>query len=969
MSITLRDGFVEESLDRVLEDLLVRFVINCPPEDLSSIERVLFQIEEAQWFYVDFIREINPSLPQLKMKGFTKLMAEKSPTVWKWGDTANALAQFGKYKSMIPVRGALLLNEKMDKLLMVKGVESKSWSFPRGKISKDEDDVSCAIREVKEETSYDCTDLIDPQQYVERTMNGKNYKIYFIDGVAEDFQFTPMARNEIDKIEWKDIKYLTSKAKSNSSNFFLLSKLMRPILNYISMRKGKVNEELVKIRVASELKQLLGVSEPVAKEAANIDPGRDLLEQLKTAINQKHPDPAAIPQSYPPFLMPPPFPIHGQQMPFMPYFPHQQIPGQFLPPSLPHPSMLPPPPPNYFPPPHPHLVMPPPPESFSKHGFNLFNPRSKEADSKVLLSVLNKKPEESKEQPAQETGFGDPKLVNTSKTNFLMDLFNKNSNVSSSAPKKVTILKREPQQETSQDTKSNWSDLLSLLKREPQSEAINNAPQQEPKSNGSDLLSILKREPETKNGTELLSLLKQKPAEVKSSNGNELLSILKREPEAPKSEGNKILSMLQGIKESDAYGEKLALNDTPDSKPESSGQELLSMLLKSGSQTPVVDPTPVPTKADSESSKTYSNSDEADTSENLEDFEDFEDFEEFEDLHNGGQLPVKNILHYDHSDDEYEFEISDMSEDEASEVDSVEEPQVVKPKVQILKREPEVINPEPVQLSPASLLNQLNGSNPLSSRPENDSASLLSLLKNSSNGATPVSLSKDEPATLLDLIKNKPETAPAKAPESDSQSLLGLLKKPSNDSESLLSLLKKPSEDSKSLLDLVKKPENDSQSLLNLLKKPEDDSHSLLNSLKKPESDSQSLLSLLKKPSENDSQSLLNLVKKPSDESQSLLSLLKRPENGSGPSESLDNDPALLSVNTESPSMKSAQPVSASSSLLSLLQKPSSSPAVSNSSDNLQRKEDQPNRPITILKRENSNNVSGSEYLLNMLRK
>lgn len=43
MSIQLRDGLINQLLDRVLEDLLVRFVVNVPEEDLSSIERVFFQ--------------------------------------------------------------------------------------------------------------------------------------------------------------------------------------------------------------------------------------------------------------------------------------------------------------------------------------------------------------------------------------------------------------------------------------------------------------------------------------------------------------------------------------------------------------------------------------------------------------------------------------------------------------------------------------------------------------------------------------------------------------------------------------------------------------------------------------------------------------------------------------------------------------------------------------------------------------
>ncbi|GMF06103.1 unnamed protein product [[Candida] boidinii] len=172
MSINLREGFSDESLERVLEDLLVRFVVNCPSEDLSSIERVFFQIEEAQWFYSDFLKIINPLLPSMKMKKFCSQLLDQCPLIWKWGDPNDALARFGKYKSIIPVRGCALLNSKLNKILLVKGVESSSWGFPRGKISKDETDVDCALRELLEETGFDATDYIDEDEYVERTIKG-----------------------------------------------------------------------------------------------------------------------------------------------------------------------------------------------------------------------------------------------------------------------------------------------------------------------------------------------------------------------------------------------------------------------------------------------------------------------------------------------------------------------------------------------------------------------------------------------------------------------------------------------------------------------------------------------------------------------------------------------------------------------------------------------------------------------------
>lgn len=47
-----------------------RFVVNVPEDELRSFERICFQIEQAHWFYEDFFREQNPSLPRLSLRDF-----------------------------------------------------------------------------------------------------------------------------------------------------------------------------------------------------------------------------------------------------------------------------------------------------------------------------------------------------------------------------------------------------------------------------------------------------------------------------------------------------------------------------------------------------------------------------------------------------------------------------------------------------------------------------------------------------------------------------------------------------------------------------------------------------------------------------------------------------------------------------------------------------------------------------------
>lgn len=296
MSIPLREGFVDETLERCLEDLLVRFVLNCPEEDLSSIERVLFQIEEAHWFYQDFLRTVNPLLPSMKMKLFTNKLIEQCPLVWKWGDPSEALSQFGKYKSTIPVRGCALLNPSLTKILLVKGIESPSWGFPRGKISKDESDVDCALRELDEETGFDASDLIQEDVFVERTIKGKNYKIFIIKGVPEDFHFAPKVRYEISEIRWMDIKYLTKAIKS-TNNFYLVGSMIKPIIAYINRVKRGESEDELKILATAQLKKILGIEDHIHSENECADPGRELLALLKSVGTSGVADSTTLSQS------------------------------------------------------------------------------------------------------------------------------------------------------------------------------------------------------------------------------------------------------------------------------------------------------------------------------------------------------------------------------------------------------------------------------------------------------------------------------------------------------------------------------------------------------------------------------------------------------------------------------------------------------------------------------------------------
>ena len=231
--------------------------MNLPREELESVERICFQVEEAQWFYEDFVRPLDPNLPSLNLKQFCLKIFQHCPLFSDYDEAlyTKAFSEFLAYKTRVPVRGAILLDETMTQVILVKGwKKGANWSFPRGKINKDEKDIDCAIREVYEETGYDVRDagLVGREEdakFIEVTMREQHMKLFVFAGVPTDTHFEPRTRKEISKIKWYKLSDLPTlkKAKQqqhegqepsiNANKFYMVAPFLRPLKNIISQRR------------------------------------------------------------------------------------------------------------------------------------------------------------------------------------------------------------------------------------------------------------------------------------------------------------------------------------------------------------------------------------------------------------------------------------------------------------------------------------------------------------------------------------------------------------------------------------------------------------------------------------------------------------------------------------------------------------------------------------------------------------
>ncbi|GAA5883026.1 hypothetical protein JCM16303_006797 [Sporobolomyces ruberrimus] len=279
-----QSSFHTLTLEHSLEDLSARFIVNLPAEELESMDRVCFQIEQAHWYYEDFIRPaaLNPGLlPSYGLKAFSLLMFRSCPLLHDLLPNHNKIwNSFMAYKERVPVCGAIIISEYWDKVLLVKGwTKGSSWSFPRGKINKEEPEAMCAVREVLEETGFDMTDYFHPSQfqpghvedegseripyYVELVIKEQKIRLYFIPGVSEDTVFETRTRKEISKIEWfklndlptwsKDKKGRTTRTKAQLEGRQAKFYMVTPFISHLKLWIDHHKPKNLRIRPNNEL--------------------------------------------------------------------------------------------------------------------------------------------------------------------------------------------------------------------------------------------------------------------------------------------------------------------------------------------------------------------------------------------------------------------------------------------------------------------------------------------------------------------------------------------------------------------------------------------------------------------------------------------------------------------------------------------------------------------------------------------
>ncbi|KAI3849734.1 hypothetical protein MKW98_026648 [Papaver atlanticum] len=241
-SSTPKKGYPSQEL---LDDLCSRFVLNVPSEDLESFERMLFLVEQAHWFYEDNAVEQDSGLKSLSLREFTSLMFRSCDALRPYtAHVDDIYNDFNKYKVRVPVSGAIILDEAYERCLLVKGWKSgASWSFPRGKRNKDEEDHTCAAREVLEETGFNTSKLLKVDDFIEVTVGEQRVRLFIVVGAKDDTVFAPQTKKEISEISWHRIDDLQPTYNdvvsrgANGMKLYMVGPFLGPLKSWISKHR------------------------------------------------------------------------------------------------------------------------------------------------------------------------------------------------------------------------------------------------------------------------------------------------------------------------------------------------------------------------------------------------------------------------------------------------------------------------------------------------------------------------------------------------------------------------------------------------------------------------------------------------------------------------------------------------------------------------------------------------------------
>jgi mRNA-decapping enzyme subunit 2 len=196
ISSYFKNGFDQKhflSLSKKIHDLVLtsQIIRNLSSDDILSIFNLL---EKVLWYYNDYLKN-----NRYKIKNLYVLLSLYFSNLTD-RDLKYLTNSYNNIIQEWPVSGAILVSN--GHVLLVKNNFSKTWSYPKGKLDRSERPTNAAMRECYEETGYNISGQIDPNQVIIKKYNKKIVYFYVIANVPFDYPFKPQNDNEIVEVQW-----------------------------------------------------------------------------------------------------------------------------------------------------------------------------------------------------------------------------------------------------------------------------------------------------------------------------------------------------------------------------------------------------------------------------------------------------------------------------------------------------------------------------------------------------------------------------------------------------------------------------------------------------------------------------------------------------------------------------------------------------------------------------------------------
>ncbi|KAI5188623.1 mRNA-decapping enzyme subunit 2 [Nematocida sp. AWRm77] len=229
-----------------LNDLSGRFLLNLLPMEMNNPERLMFHVEEAHWFYEDYYKRKH-NLPSMTLKTFSVYILKHIGYPAGNLKLQEDYKRFIKYKKSVPVFGGVIFNSRMTKILMVQGYgKYQTYTFPRGKISRGENELECALREVNEEIGYSAEKKMLKSVCIDLSTNSKESKLFAVLNVPEHTKFETQTRGEIKSISWVSLSSIEREDSPILAHVKTYIKEIKTLVRKINQTKVPLNKESLK---------------------------------------------------------------------------------------------------------------------------------------------------------------------------------------------------------------------------------------------------------------------------------------------------------------------------------------------------------------------------------------------------------------------------------------------------------------------------------------------------------------------------------------------------------------------------------------------------------------------------------------------------------------------------------------------------------------------------------------------------